>query len=1124
MDFAFPGLTHNALGRQEADAKAFAKVLGGSDMVDALAKTIGEAYQRAIISADVKTELRYNPESRMPMYAGGWSSLPYRNVMDADGLVRIRDDPFATSGGMTGGMNIVPHMLRAFDMMLAGTSDRYSPNGLAARAMRHQGMSSRQMSKLLGMDMGDEGDFIRTHKVPIPEPELPFVGLPSEHQPVDWTKGTVTPARYQFAKMVKEMSKTFGKERAWDIMTQIARTGTGSNVAQYLNQRTSLANADIDEMSIFPGDVMADALIQEENITTDMRLRGGGAAGAPLKYGQESLVDATHVISKGIGTEGRKRPKMPKRTGALNRAFEILNQKTLKQLLPIGLAAGIGLVAEHFMPGAGMMMGGMMAGVTTGGNWNDFIAQYTAENPVPTDPEEKKKYYELARAIHSGPSTGVQAAASMLAGGGLGGAGSSNAKAKTIRMTDAYKDMLALATPTTPGATGARVGIEMQYPISEKSTNERIKVDARMTETLDKLSKLGFERIGSKAEMASYGDRAYSNKFAVAGGKIDYSKPEEAKVMLENAAKIISESGAENIFFNKTETNRHETGVMNAISTLMGRSPGTYGEGLGKTNVMSIKGKFAFTPEQAEQMKTVREQLEGMGKDIQITEYQTSELDDANQRVSKSYLEVDQNIPLNKTNDYGKKIEDTVTGFSQQTTGIEGSIKAMRTYDDSMENSTTWTDKLISKGKDINKFSWQLTMLSLGALGVYFSMMGIVGLIKQGASAIISPLQDLEGMIKNSILADVFGFGSTGSLADKIGASFNVQGGIASFTDALAGLGASIFGDPDVMASIKDTFLVLQKFFEDPNTKQTVRDIFKGIAESVQSIVNNAGPVLEVLKAAVTPTKNYPIVGGMMENAPFGLGDQSALSVGTTAMLYAAAVMGIGSAASFVANAGGKGMMWGGKGIQAGQKVYRGLSKLISGPTASETIGDTAAKMAAGGPIGQTAADQTSWISKLFGKRGGGASAGLAFTSQDWRMMTATSDEERAKIAKEWNVMENPLEWMKQQVSGGIGYRTKQTLGEGAWPSFMEASQKDTSKNWFMGMDLASLFGGGTTTGTEQTDVLAKKIASEVPVNQTITITFVIQGNMDQKAGESAISSLSDFFKAYAKGNTPGSV
>jgi len=436
-----------------------------------------------------------------------------------------------------------------------------------------------------------------------------------------------------------------------------------------------------------------------------------------------------------------------------------------------------------------------------------------------------------------------------------------------------------------------------------------------------------------------------------------------------------------------------------------------------------------------------------------------------------------------------------------------------------MENSTTWTDKLISKGKDINKFSWQLTMLSLGALGVYFSMMGIVGLIKQGAAAVISPLQDLEGMIKSSVLADVFGFGSTGSLADKIGASFSIQGAIASFTDALAGLGASIFGDPEVMASIKDTFLVLQKFFEDPGTKQTVKDIFKGIAESVQSIVDNAGPVMAVLKAGVTSAKNYPVVGGALDAA--GLGDQSALSVGATAALLAAAVMGVGSVASFATNVGGKAAMWTGKGIQYGQTGYSGLSKLLSGPTAAETIGDTAAKMAAGGPIGQTATDQTSWISKLFGKNGGGASAGLAFTSQDWRMMTATSEEERANIAKEWNITENPLEWMKQQVSGGIGYRTKQIAGEEAWPDWMEASQKDTSKNWFMGMDLAGLF-GGESTGTDQTDTIAKKIAAEVPVNQTITVTFVIQGNMDQKAGETSIASLADFLKAYAKGNTPG--
>jgi hypothetical protein len=73
-----------------------------------------------------------------------------------------------------------------------------------------------------------------------------------------------------------------------------------------------------------------------------------------------------------------------------------------------------------------------------------------------------------------------------------------------------------------------------------------------------------------------------------------------------------------------------------------------------------------------------------------------------------------------------------------------------------------------------------------------------------------------------------------------------------------------------------------------------------------------------------------------------------------------------------------------------------------------------------------------------------------------------------------------------------------------------------------MGMDLAGLFGGGSTEGTDQTDTIAKKIAAEVPVNQTITVTFVIQGNMDQKAGETSIASLADFLKAYAKGNTPG--
>jgi len=1105
MDFAFPGLTHNALGRSQEDAKAFERVIGGPDFVDALAKTIGEAYRRAITSADVRMELRYNPEDRMPMMAGG--------------------------------MNIVPHMLRAFDMMLSGTSGRYSPEGLAARSMKHQGMSSRAMNQLLGISGEDEGDIVRTHRVPIPKLNIPL----SKETPfryMDYSKGAITNSRWELARHIKEA--TGSSESIGDIMLSIARTGVGSNLAGMLSREVEARNAEMSELTLFPSDI--ESIYSSQTPEEYEHSARTGATGAPLSYGMSSPVTPTNITGSST-TGGKRRPKVPKRMGVLNKAFQMLNQETLKQILPFGLAAGIGLVAEHFMPGAGSMMGGMaMMGVTSRGNWDEWIANYSKENPIPDSPNDKANYYEEARAMFSGPGGGsadtIKEAAKVLAGGsGLGGAGASNAKAKSIRMTDVYKDLQSMMSSTTPGATGAKFSVEMQYPISEESSSQRQKIDTKMTETLDKISKLGLEaKIGSKAEMAAYGGRPYSNKFAVAGGKIDYSNPEESQQMLGNLAQVISESGAENIFFTKSETNRQSTGIMSAISTMIGKSPGTSGEGLGKMNVMSIRGKFAFTPEQTDQMKNVREQLQGMGKDIQITTYRTSELDDANQRVYKDYLEIDQNIPLDKTNQYGQTIEDTVAGFGNQANGIEGSIKAMKSYDESMENSTTWTDKLISKGKDVNKFSWQLTMLSLGALGVYFSMMGIVGLIKQGASAVIGPLQDLEGMIKNSILADVFGFGSTGTLAEKIAAALNAQGGTASFTDLFTALGTSIFGDPEVMASIRDTFTTLQTFFDNPENKETVKNIFKGIAESVQTIVDNAGPVLKVLEAGVTPLKKYPVIGPVAEGA--GVGEQSALSAGILLSTAALATMGVGSALSWGTSIGGKAMMWGGKGLQYGQKGFTGLKGLFGKggigdiPTEYET-GELEAALNAGKT---TAKDSGGWMSKIsgmFGKGGGGvASIGLQAATG----MTATTLLPQAYDY--YLFLKNPEEWWKNQgsmystIANAVGgnvtaeqstsmlkeYQSKYGGGE---PT---TGLIDTSSPVYEFLQqLGGLFGlGSTPTGTDQTDTIAKKIAAEVPVSQAITVTFIIQGNMDKAAGETSVLSLAEFLKAYAKGNTPG--
>ena len=130
-----------------------------------------------------------------------------------------------------------------------------------------------------------------------------------------------------------------------------------------------------------------------------------------------------------------------------------------------------------------------------------------------------------------------------------------------------------------------------------------------------------------------------------------------------------------------------------------------------------------------------------------------------------------------------------------------------------------------------------------------------------------------------------------------------------------------------------------------------------------------------------------------------------------------------------------------------------------------------------------------------------------------------------AELGKEWNIMENPLEFAKQQLSGGIGYRTK-SLG-GQWPGFMEPSVKDTSKDWFMGIDTGAFWNSifpqtQTVTGTPGAagaSGIPGTGGTDVAVNTQIT--NIIYGDYYKTTEDKVAASTNDTIKNIFIGARP---
>jgi len=591
-----------------------------------------------------------------------------------------------------------------------------------------------------------------------------------------------------------------------------------------------------------------------------------------------------------------------------------------------------------------------------GADKNAFLSDYALKyGSAPEDAAGKQAYYDQANKVWESmnapeftkPETSAEEyTREQIAGEGivptedLGRKANESAAQKTERLRNSslYKKFALMSKGHLPGSNAAKIGFEAIYPMGNASVSQQQERLANLGKTVESIQKtFGGAAVATKTEASDILGKGTTTHRVAASVSLAGKTPEEIEQTILNLAAIADESKAAAVFGTKSEYAKSIGGLSN-ISTTLGKRAG----GAGSPNAMQVTGRFAFGADQMDQMKEVRQGLEGLGKDIKLTTYEVTEFNDAGEAQTKTFMEIDQNIPLDKTNAYGKSITESVKGIQNQNKGVEGSVKAMEIYDDAMVNSTTWTDTFLSRGKQIDKLSWKFTMLSLGALGVYFSMMGLVNMIKTGATALISPLGDLEGMIKNMAMSQAFGQGGAFDVGGAISGWQKMTGLVGDISTALAEAGAAILNDPEVWDAIQGAILSVKEFFANPENMQTVKDVFKGIAQSVQSLADNAHLVLPLFEAAATPIKEWPVVGPALGKTP--IGDMSPLTAGILAAAVAAFAMVAGSIVSSATQIIGKGSMFVGTLGKGAVKLGKWLK---GGSQTAEIVGD-AAKAATG--------------------------------------------------------------------------------------------------------------------------------------------------------------------------------
>ena len=326
---------------------------------------------------------------------------------------------------------------------------------------------------------------------------------------------------------------------------------------------------------------------------------------------------------------------------------------------------------------------------------------------------------------------------------------------------------------------------------------------------------------------------------------------------------------------------------------------------------------------------------------------------------------------------------ETAKQIDQVTKSVIGSTSANDKYAESMlvtaqatKDSSKELNVFARYSEKMGRISWLFTLVSMNALGVFFSMMSVNNMLMQGINMVMTPLMDLDKLMQSYALSQAFA-SKTGidmneimkesglTLNDIIDGWETMTGFISNLQFGLGLLGANILGDPDTYEAIQKAVEKIVKWLSNPKTAGKVADVVENLAEVVPQLVDALPAILEFVGILTTPFN---------PNAKEDdwLGKQSLFSLmlyGQIAAMFAMPILSIisllfrilqgilwvggvisGWKAASTLLGGGEGALLGGGGALAGSKIYQKLFGNI--PKGGYATGAAAMEAAATEKIG----------------------------------------------------------------------------------------------------------------------------------------------------------------------------
>lgn len=239
------------------------------------------------------------------------------------------------------------------------------------------------------------------------------------------------------------------------------------------------------------------------------------------------------------------------------------------------------------------------------------------------------------------------------------------------------------------------------------------------------------------------------------------------------------------------------------------------------------------------------------------------------------------------------------------------------------------TDKMKRWADGMHTVSEACLDANMSALGLFFSMLSVINLMRQGITGLFGPLGDVGAMFESLAMSEAFGMGVEYDANKMVDAWMKFTGLKSDLSATMAVIGAEVLTDPQVWESISSGVKAFMTELRKPETIQAIKDLVIALANALPKIAKEIPGIANFI------TKSAPLITELLPWAIKAAIAMPFLSIATgIASMTAALMRGIAALARFRAlrkSVGLVGALGGLAGVPASGGIASGLPVPVPG-------------------------------------------------------------------------------------------------------------------------------------------------------------------------------------------------